>query len=187
MARPDADADAQSGHARLRSRRPEPSVTLPPFAVNPTEFAFPVAQSLFTFSRGHSAIDPDIRTPYVENWSVGDQREQWPDAAIEIRYVGNRGNNLWRSYDFNEVNIFENGFLQEFWPRSRTWRSTWRTGEPDSPTGDGRKGRAPDPRGRVRAARARRAHSPAAAASRAARSSRSCSRARPAEWRIRWR
>ena len=87
---------------------------LPPFAVNPTAFTFPVAQSLFTFARGHSAIDPDIRTPYVSNWSVGYQREIWRDAAFEIRYVGNRGYNLWRSYDFNEVNIFENGFLDEF-------------------------------------------------------------------------
>jgi hypothetical protein len=87
---------------------------LPPFAVNPTEFTFPVPQSGFTFVRGHSTIDPDIRTPYVLNWSVGYQRELWRNAAIEIRYVGNRGHNLWRSYDFNEVNIFENGFLQEF-------------------------------------------------------------------------
>ena len=34
--------------------------------------------------------------------------------AIEIRYVGNRGSNLWRGYNINETNIFENGFLQEF-------------------------------------------------------------------------
>jgi hypothetical protein len=38
----------------------------------------------------------------------------WRDAAFEIRYVGNRGHNLWRAYDLNEVNVFENGFLQEF-------------------------------------------------------------------------
>ena len=88
--------------------------TLPPFAVNPTEFAFPVPQSSLTFSRGYSSIDPDIRTPYVMNWSAGYQRELWRNAAIEIRYVGNRGHNLWRSYDFNEVNIFENGFLDDF-------------------------------------------------------------------------
>ena len=36
------------------------------------------------------------------------------DTAFEIRYVGNRGVKLWRAVDFNEVNIFENGFLQEF-------------------------------------------------------------------------
>jgi hypothetical protein len=88
--------------------------TLPPFAVNPTEFAFPVPMSRFTFARGHATIDPDIRTPYVLNWTVGYQRELWSDAAIEVRYVGNRGHNLWRSYNLNEVNIFENGFLQQF-------------------------------------------------------------------------
>jgi len=88
--------------------------TLPPFAVNPTTFAFPVDQSLFTFQRGHSSIDPDIRTPYIQNFTVGYQRELWRDAAFEIRYVGNRGDNLWRAYDLNEVNIFENGFLDEF-------------------------------------------------------------------------
>ena len=88
--------------------------TLPPFAVNPTAFVFPVQQSLFTFSRGHSAIDPDIKTPYIQNFTVGYQREVWGNGAFEIRYVGNRGSNLWRSYDLNEVNIFENGFLPEF-------------------------------------------------------------------------
>ena len=87
---------------------------LPPFAVNPTEFAFPVAMSLFTFQRGHSTIDPDIRTPMVSNWSFGYQRELWRDAAVEIRYVGNKGSNLWRSYDINETNIFENNFLGDF-------------------------------------------------------------------------
>jgi hypothetical protein len=87
--------------------------TLPPFAVNPTEFAFPVPMRGFTFSRGHSTIDPDIRTPYVVNWTFGYQRELWRNAAIEIRYVGNRGHNLWRSYNINETNIFENGFLAQ--------------------------------------------------------------------------
>ena len=83
--------------------------------MSPTEFAFPVPQSSFTFTqRGHSTIDPNIRTPYVTNWSFGYQRELWRNAALEVRYVGNRGNNLWRAYDLNEVNIFENGFLNEF-------------------------------------------------------------------------
>ncbi len=88
---------------------------LPPFAVVfPTEYAFPVRQSALTFSRGYQTTDPDIRTPYVLNWTVGYQRRLWRDAALEVRYVGNRGYNLWRNYNLNEVNIFENGFLQEF-------------------------------------------------------------------------
>jgi hypothetical protein len=88
--------------------------TFPPFSVFPSEFAFPIAQQLFTFSRGHATIDPDIRTPFVYNWTLRYQRELWSNAGIEVRYVGNRGHNLWRLYNFNETNIVENNFLQEF-------------------------------------------------------------------------
>ena len=87
---------------------------LPEFTRNPTTFGFPLAMSAFTFNRGFATIDPDLRSPYVLNWTFGYQREIWKDAALEIRYVGNRGNNLWRSYTLNETNIIENGFLNEF-------------------------------------------------------------------------
>ena len=87
---------------------------LPPYNRAPLTFSFPQAMSDFTFARGHSTIDPDIKTPYVQNWTVGYQRELWSRAAIEIRYVGNRGSNLWRGYNLNETNIFENGFVNDF-------------------------------------------------------------------------
>ena len=87
---------------------------LPPFTATPTEFAFPIAMSGFTFNRGHATFDPDIKTPSVSNWTLRYQRELWRDAALQISYVGNRGRNLWRSYNLNETNIIENGFLQEF-------------------------------------------------------------------------
>lgn len=60
------------------------------------------------------AINPDLRIPYVHQWSVGFEREIFPKTAIEVRYVGNKAVGTWRAYDINEVNIFENGFLQEF-------------------------------------------------------------------------
>lgn len=88
--------------------------TFPPFAVDPTEFAFPIDMSRFTFVRGFNGIDENIRTPYVVNWMISYQRELWRSAAVEVRYVGNRGHNLWRGYNLNETNIFENSFLQEF-------------------------------------------------------------------------
>jgi hypothetical protein len=93
------------------------SSPVPALSTFPASFTFPMPQSLFTFGlpqHGLSTIDPDIRTPYILNWSIGLQRELWRDSAIEVRYLGNAGHNLWRSYDVNEVNIFENGFLQEF-------------------------------------------------------------------------
>ena len=58
--------------------------------------------------------DPNLRMGYVQSWSVGVQRELTRNMALEIRWVGNHGTNLWRQLEINEVNIFENGFLNEF-------------------------------------------------------------------------
>ena len=55
-----------------------------------------------------------MKSPMITNWTLGYQRELWRDAALEIRYVGNRGSNLWRFYNINETNIIENNFVQEF-------------------------------------------------------------------------
>jgi hypothetical protein len=57
---------------------------------------------------------PNLRMGYVQSWTFGIQRELSKDMAIEFRYVGNHGTKLWRQYELNEVNIFENGFLNEF-------------------------------------------------------------------------
>lgn len=69
---------------------------------------------LLNSNNGLWAIDPNLRTPYVQQWNVGFEREIFKNTAFEIRYVGNRAVKVWRAVDFNEVNIFENGFLQEF-------------------------------------------------------------------------
>jgi len=87
---------------------------LPAFTTNPTSFTFPIPMSGFTFNRGFSTTDPDIKSPYILNWTFGYQRRLSKDSAIEIRYVGNHGYNLWRAYNVNETNIIENGFAQEF-------------------------------------------------------------------------
>ena len=63
---------------------------------------------------GLITFDPNLRTPYVQQWSFGIEREIAPQTAVEIRYVGNHAVKLWRTFDINEINIFENGFLQEF-------------------------------------------------------------------------
>src|SRR6266567_4916573 len=60
------------------------------------------------------AINPNLRIPYVQQWSLGYEREITPNMAIEVRYVGNHAIKVFRAEDFNEVNVFENGFLQEF-------------------------------------------------------------------------
>jgi len=60
------------------------------------------------------AIDPNIQTPLVQEYSFGIQREIGFDTALEVRYVGTRSNNLLRGIDFNQVNIRDNGFLTDF-------------------------------------------------------------------------
>lgn len=88
---------------------------LPPLNAQPATFSFPAPQSRFTFSGNDIySIDPNLKTPYVQSWTFGIQRELTPNTVLEVRYVGNHGTRLWRGYNINEVNIFENGFLDEF-------------------------------------------------------------------------
>jgi hypothetical protein len=65
-------------------------------------------------SNGIWGIDPNLRTPYVQQWSFGIEREINSNTAIEIRYAANHAVKIFRAVNYNETNIFENGFLQEF-------------------------------------------------------------------------
>jgi hypothetical protein len=87
---------------------------LPAYVVNPAAFTFPMAQSNFTFISSLASVKPELRTPYVQNWTLGFQRELATNLVVEARYVGNKSTHLWRTYSLSETNIFENGFLQEF-------------------------------------------------------------------------
>jgi hypothetical protein len=59
-------------------------------------------------------FDPNLKVGYVQSWDIGFQRELTRDTVLEVRYVGNHGTRLWRNINLNEINIFNNGFLQEF-------------------------------------------------------------------------
>ena len=59
-------------------------------------------------------FSPNLRPGYVQSWDIGFQRELTPNTVLEVRYIGNHGTKLWRTISLNEVNIFENGFLNEF-------------------------------------------------------------------------
>jgi hypothetical protein len=89
---------------------PELALKTPTFSVPITDaqnFAVNNTNGLWTF-------DPNLRVPYVQQWSLGIEREIANNTAFEARYVGNHAVKNFRAVDFNEVNIFENGFLQEF-------------------------------------------------------------------------
>ena len=59
-------------------------------------------------------IDPDLATPYVQQWNFGIQREVFGDMVAEVRYVGNRGTKLTRGIDVNQQRIFAGGFFEDF-------------------------------------------------------------------------
>lgn len=59
-------------------------------------------------------FDRTLQVPYAQSWTAGWQRKITNDMAIEARYVGTRHLQGWIDYNFNEVNIVENGFLDEF-------------------------------------------------------------------------
>jgi hypothetical protein len=61
-----------------------------------------------------NAFNPNLQLGYVQSWSLGLQREIDRDTVIEVRYVGTRGVKLWQQYNLNEINLTENGFLDEF-------------------------------------------------------------------------
>jgi hypothetical protein len=58
--------------------------------------------------------DPNLQVPYSQTWTAGWQRKLNRDMAIEARYVGTRSLQAWTEYNYNEINIVENGFLDEF-------------------------------------------------------------------------
>lgn len=58
-------------------------------------------------------VDPNLRTPYVQQWTAGVQHE-FKQTIFELRYVGNHAVGSYRAFDFNQVDIKSNGFLDDF-------------------------------------------------------------------------
>jgi len=90
-----------------------PRTTLDNIALDPTAALF--------------AIDPNLKTPYVQQWNLSIEREIFRDTVAEVRYVGNRGVKLTRGIDLNQVRIFDNGFLADF---QRAQRNLAKNGDP---------------------------------------------------------
>jgi carboxypeptidase family protein/TonB-dependent receptor-like protein len=63
------------------------------------------------------AFAPDIKVAKVQSWTVGFARSISRDTAVEIRYIGNYGDNEWEPINYNAIrveNLVANGFLNEF-------------------------------------------------------------------------
>jgi len=65
------------------------------------------------------AFDPNIKTPHSSSWSVGWQRALSKSTSLEARFIHTGSYATWTGgqisfMNYNELNILENGFLNEF-------------------------------------------------------------------------
>jgi hypothetical protein len=70
-------------------------------------FSDAVTQDITIFS-------PDLVVPFSETWQAGITRMVGRSMSVEARYLGARSADNWRTNNYNELNIIENGFLDEF-------------------------------------------------------------------------
>jgi hypothetical protein len=90
-------------------------------------------------------FDPDIQVPYADSWTVGVQRAISTNMAVELRYVGTRSRANWQVLNYNEVNIVENGFLDEFRQAQANLRANQAAGRGNTFAFTGVPGTAPLP------------------------------------------
>jgi hypothetical protein len=86
-----------------------PAVAAPAFKVPRTyldQLALSPTSAAFT-------VDPDIRQPRVHQLTFGVEREVGWNTAVEARYVGTMGRDIWTGLDYNQINI-PDPFLQDF-------------------------------------------------------------------------
>jgi hypothetical protein len=58
--------------------------------------------------------DPNRRSPYIQNFNFGIQRELASDLTLNVGYIGTKGTRLWGGIQLNTVDIFRNQFLDAF-------------------------------------------------------------------------
>src|ERR1041384_5414313 len=73
-----------------------PSSPVPTLSVNPAAFTFPVSlTSTITQSAGTiNYVNPELKSPYSQNWNFRVQRALTSGTMIEVRYVGNKSTHV---------------------------------------------------------------------------------------------
>ncbi len=80
----------------------------PAFAATPT---YPMTDIV---SQDISMFDPNIEVPWADSWTAGIQRSISRNMVFEARYVGTRSRDAWVARNYNEINVLENNFTNEF-------------------------------------------------------------------------
>jgi hypothetical protein len=77
--------------------RPSASAQPPPFSLN-----------------NITVVDRNFETPQTHQWGLSVQHEIFSRTVLELNYIGRRAHNLFGAYNVNQVNVFNNGFLEAF-------------------------------------------------------------------------
>lgn len=77
----------------------------------PPTVVYPIAGTTAT---SLNISDPNLQVSSTRYYTVGLQRALSRNMAVEVRYIGTRNLGGWTTNNLNEVNILENGFLDEF-------------------------------------------------------------------------
>ena len=91
---------------------PARASSMPPATHGARRYPIPVRAAVPTASASSRSGHPE--SPRPSRIRVGFQRASSKDTALEVRYVGTRGINLWGTEAYNERNLIENGFIDEF-------------------------------------------------------------------------
>jgi hypothetical protein len=88
----------------------------PPLTATPASFTFPIPVSNYVLNGGLTwqYVNPNLKTPYVQDWNVRYQREIIRGTILSVSYVGNKATHVFHYQDVNETNTVENGFINEF-------------------------------------------------------------------------
>jgi len=88
---------------------------LPGIATPPLQFPT-TTQALFNLSPNNlveGMIDPNLVSPYVQQWNAGIQQE-YKGFVFEGRYVGNHVVKQFKQVDINQVNVRQGTYIQDF-------------------------------------------------------------------------
>jgi hypothetical protein len=102
-----------TGTSQLNARLSAlPSIAAPTLSV-PRTFAQNNTASYSYFGTVF-AVDPKIQTTRINEYNLSIQRPLGWGTVMEVRYAGSSSNSLWRVVDYNQVNIRNNGFADDF-------------------------------------------------------------------------
>ncbi|HLJ49640.1 MAG TPA: TonB-dependent receptor [Bryobacteraceae bacterium] len=91
-------------------------ISAPPSLTTP-KFQIPITTAQNNINTGNNNVEglisPYLRTPYSQQWNFTIE-QQWKGIVFDAGYIGNHGVGELRQIDFNQININQGGYLQDF-------------------------------------------------------------------------